>query len=227
MKSSLRILAPALLAALLFAACVKEQDVVYEPTRQRTADEAADGTVPDNVVNLEDILDENGAEDCAGALYSDYAFGFSELEELSLLIVRGRVMSVRPASERNLAQEAEVDISETYKGAEFPKIRLYQLCDNAVREGGEYILFLGAQYPDDPDSDVFYTVGGCQGSIELVGAGGESNLRLKLNSAAIYDEDLLNWLNANLGLGSETFCPIFEVGTAADSNAEKYGELGD
>lgn len=225
MKSSMRTLATALaalLAALFLAACASERNIVYEPTPQREADEAEDETVPDNVLNLEDIIGEDGEADEDAALYADYAFSFSEMEEISALIVRGRVKSVRPASERKLAQQAEVEILATYKGKTYSTIRLFQLYDNAVEEGGEYLLFLGSQYPDDEGSNVFYTVGGCQGSIELNAEG--ENVKFCLNSAAIYDDDFAAWVDANLSDLIGGYCAIYAVGNTADRNADRYGE---
>lgn len=210
-----------MLAALCPVACRKPLPLL-EQTAQRTADEAADDTIPDNVCNLEDIIGENGETDCEAALYADYCNNFAEMEDISLLIVYGRVRGVKPASDRKLAQEAEVEILATYKGKTYSTIRLFQLYDNAVEEGGEYLLFLGSQYPDDEGSNVFYTVGGCQGSIELNAEG--ENVKFCLNSAAIYDDDFAAWVDANLSDLIGGYCAIYAVGNTADRNADRYGE---
>ncbi len=209
---------------IISAACAKQPQIVYDPTPQRNADESSDETVPDNVANLESIIGEDGTADPAAAMYTDYAFCFSELDEMSLLIARGRVLSAGPASGKKLAQKAEIELSEIYKGSAPKRITVYQLYDCEVKEGGEYILFLGSQFPDEPDSNVFFTVGGGQGCIEIIGSDLEGQLTFRLNSKAIYDEDLMNWLNSVIGADSESFRPAFEVGEEADRNAGKYGE---
>ncbi|GEM_PF-6848436 len=221
-KGFLAAVLAAALTALLFSACTGRQNVVYEPTPQREADEASDDTLPDNVINPEDIIGGDGELDFGAALYSDYAFCFSELEDMSLLIVRGRVLSAGPASAKKLAQKSEIELSEVYKGSAPAKITVYQLYDCEVREGGEYILFLGSQFPDEEDSTVFFTVGGGQGCIEIIGSDTEGQLTFRLNSKAIYDEEFADWLNENLGLDSLSFCPIFNVGEEADRNAAEY-----
>lgn len=140
-----------------------------------------------------DILSDFGGGHSTG-MYSDFSGSFSQMEkDYAVQIVRGVVKSAGPASPEAVAQKAVVEVSCVYKGRELKTIHVFQLYDNPVSEGEEYLLFLGLQHPDDPDSLDFYPVGGDQGALKI----DRQSRRIVVNSPFIADNDLKQWLIEN------------------------------
>lgn len=127
------------------------------------------------------------------ASYSDSASNFIELESTASYIIRGYVLSTKQKSE--VAQEAIIKVTDTYKGKTSTEITMYQMLnDNNVKTGNEYILFLNPQEPDKPDSQIYYPVGGGIGALKI----DESAKEILTADSRIIDSDLKAWINNNL-----------------------------
>lgn len=127
------------------------------------------------------------------ASYSDSASNFIELESTASYIIRGYVLSTKQKSE--VAQEAIIKVTDTYKGKTSTEITMYQMLnDNNVKTGNEYILFLNPQEPDKPDSQIYYPVGGGIGALKI----DESAKEILTADSRIIDSDMESWVNNNL-----------------------------
>lgn len=125
--------------------------------------------------------------------YSDAARNFNELKDTSSFVVRGYVLSANQKSK--FAQEATIKVTGTYKGKTSTEITLYQnLGDNLVEKDNEYILFLNEQEPENPNSQIYYPVGGGIGVLKI----DESAKEIFTSDDRIIDSDMKAWVNNNL-----------------------------
>ena len=155
----------------------------------------------------------------SNGIFSDSSESFAEMEKVhSVQIVRGVVKSAEPASEEALAQKAVVEVHCVYKGMALNTVNVFQLYDNPVEIGKEYLLFLAKQYPDDPDSVDFYTVGGDQGSLCI----DRQSRRIVVNSSQIADEDLKQWLRGNISDNKDESARIadYEIILSSEVNCD-------
>lgn len=183
-------------AALTFALAIMASASACNQVKKQTGDDAGalkasalDDSSPSSL--LEKGIEGGYSE----GIFADYSESFAEMEkERTIQIVRGVVKSVEPASPEALAQKAVVEVNCVYKGRELNSINVFQLYDDPVEAGGEYLLFLTEQYPDDPASADFTTVGGNQGALKI----DRQSRSIVVNSHHIADNDLKQWLIKNI-----------------------------
>lgn len=146
-------------------------------------------------VEFKDKTDDtkNQSTDIFFSSYSDAVSSFAELENTALFVVRGYVLNATQKSK--YAQEAVIRVEDTYKGKTAEEITLYQNSgDNTVQKGSEYILFLNLQEPENPDSQIYYPVGGGIGALKI-----DSSVKTILTANdRIIDSDLRLWVNENI-----------------------------
>lgn len=120
------------------------------------------------------------------ACYRNSVHSFSDLDALAGYIVSAQVTD----TEVIVGQAATMTVMQVYRGNVPDTIRLYQMPDdNGVEKDGIYLLFMGPQKREDPDSGDYYPFGAGVGVIRL----DPLTKSMYVYNSCINDDDFAAW----------------------------------